>query len=139
MSVNGLTSEQIKARLMAVPKQPQHNPYPAGFLNERQAPAAVLIPLQRRKDGWHVIYIRRTEMPHDRHSGQVAFPGGRVEAEDADIVAAALREAKEEIDMAPQQVRVLGRLSDFITVTNYNVTPVVGGSALALSVPGTTR
>ncbi len=126
MSVDRLTIEQIEARLAALPLHPPEDHFPPGFLNQRQSPAAVLIPLQRREDGWHVVYIRRTEMPHDRHSGQVAFPGGRVEPGDADVVAAALREAHEEIDLAPEDVQVLGRLSGFLTVTNYSVTPVVG-------------
>lgn len=126
MTVDKLSTNDIRERLAALPASPPHNHYPPGFLSERQSPAAVLIPLQRREDGWHVVYIRRTEVPHDRHSGQVAFPGGRVEAGDANVLAAALREAHEEINLAPGDVQVLGRLNDFITVTNYSVTPVVG-------------
>ena len=60
------------------------------------------------------------------HSGQVAFPGGRSEPGDRSPEATALREAHEEIGLPPGEVHILGRLNDFITITNYAVTPVVG-------------
>ena len=75
---------------------------------------------------WHLLFIRRAEHPHDRHSGEVAFPGGRVDPLDPDLVATALREAEEEIGLAPDQVEVLGQLPAFHTVSGYRVTPVVG-------------
>lgn len=126
MSIDDLTQEDINRKLAALPAGlPQHH-YPPGLLSERQSPAAVLIPLQRRGEAWHVVYIRRTEVPHDRHSGQVAFPGGRMETGDADVLAAALRETQEEINLTPGDVQVLGQLNDFITVSDFKVTPVVG-------------
>lgn len=88
--------------------------------------AAVLAPLQRRDDGWHLLLIRRATREGDHHSGQVAFPGGRVEPEDPSLAAAALREAEEEIGLAPSNVEVLGQLPDYTTITNYLVTPVAG-------------
>ncbi len=89
-------------------------------------PAAVLLPLLRREGEWHLLYIRRSERKRDRHSGQVAFPGGRVEPEDRDIVHTALRETHEEVGIANEHVRLLGRLRPYHTITHYQVTPVVG-------------
>lgn len=87
--------------------------------------AAVLVPLVRKNAGWHFQFIRRATNQADRHSGQVAFPGGRQEPEDLSAEAAALREAEEEIGLPPTSVRVLGRLTDYRTISNYAVTPVV--------------
>lgn len=87
--------------------------------------AAVLIPMIDGKDGWELLYIRRTENVAE-HKGQVAFPGGAVDAEDETIEATALRETHEEIGLFPEQVQILGRLPDFYTITDYLVTPVVG-------------
>lgn len=89
-------------------------------------PASVLLPLIRQDRAWHLIFIRRAEHEQDRHSGEVAFPGGREEAGDADPVATALREAREEIGLDAGQVRVLGSMRPLRTVSNYLVTPVVG-------------
>jgi len=88
-------------------------------------PAAVLLPLFRRLETWHLLFIRRTEHTGDHHSGQVAFPGGQGEPVDADATATALREAQEEIGLAPEQVVPLGELRPLHTVSNYLVTPVV--------------
>jgi 8-oxo-dGTP pyrophosphatase MutT (NUDIX family) len=60
------------------------------------------------------------------HSGQVAFPGGRADPQDATPEETALREALEEIALRPQDVRVLGRLKQLRTITNYCITPIVG-------------
>ena len=60
------------------------------------------------------------------HSGQVSFPGGRVDAEDANPEATALREANEEIGLPAGSVELLGRLPDYRTGTGYRITPVVG-------------
>lgn len=92
---------------------------------DQAKPAAVLIPLFIQNDAWHVLFTRRNNnLPE--HSGQVAFPGGRVEENDHSSEETALRESYEEIGLCPQQVRILGRLNEFITITNYLVTPIVG-------------
>lgn len=73
------------------------------------------------------LFIRRISHAKDQHSGQLAFPGGRLEPDDDSIIACALREANEEINLAIDQVEVLGKLSPlYIPVSNYLVTPVVG-------------
>lgn len=99
--------------------------YPSELLPDAPIPAAVLIPFLRQKDGWHILYTRRNSTLAE-HSGQVAFPGGRSEPGDFGPEATALREAHEEIGLAPGKVRILGRLNNFTTITNYTVTPVVG-------------
>lgn len=88
--------------------------------------AAVLIPLAHYQQQWHVLFIRRARNDRDRHSGQVAFPGGRLELSDSSHEAAALRETHEEIGMNPSRVNILGRIDPYITVSDYQVTPVVG-------------
>ena len=60
-----------------------------------------------------------------KHAGQISFPGGRIEASDADPAAAAIREAHEEIGLAPQGVTVIGQLPDQIVLTGFRITPVV--------------
>ncbi len=86
----------------------------------------MLIPLLRQAGEWDVLFIRRTVNEHDHHGGQVAFPGGRCDPGDPDAEAAALREAFEETGIKPADVRILGRLRDILTITNYRVTPMVG-------------
>ena len=87
-------------------------------------PAAVLVPVTDRPEPG-VILTRRTETVR-RHAGQVAFPGGRIDPDDADAVAAALREAEEEIGLAREQVELVGTADSYRTITGYQVIPVVG-------------
>jgi 8-oxo-dGTP pyrophosphatase MutT (NUDIX family) len=87
--------------------------------------AAVLVPLVNRPQGLQVLLTQRSaDLPN--HPGQISFPGGRVEPDDASLAAAALREAAEEVGLPPAQVSVLGHLADYETVTGYRVTPIVG-------------
>ena len=88
-------------------------------------PAAVLVGLVNRPEGLQVLLTERSAHLPD-HPGQISFPGGRVEPEDADDAAAALREAHEEIGLTPALVEVLGELAAYETVTGYRVKPVVG-------------
>ena len=86
--------------------------------------AAVLVAITDRRDPG-LILTQRTETLR-RHAGQIAFPGGRVDAEDEDAVAAALREAHEEIALPPADVRVIGTADRYRTGTGYDITPVIG-------------
>ena len=88
--------------------------------------AAVLIPLVQHDGQWQILFIRRAHNEKDRHSGQVAFPGGRIEPGDTSAIAAALRETHEEIGVSHEYINVVGTIGSYITVSHYEVTPVVG-------------
>jgi 8-oxo-dGTP pyrophosphatase MutT (NUDIX family) len=87
--------------------------------------AAVLVPIVDRPEGATVLLTQRTKHLSN-HAGQVSFPGGRVEPTDSGPVEAALREAEEEIGLAPHFVEVVGRLDEYETGTGFHITPVVG-------------
>ena len=87
--------------------------------------AAVLVPVVARGEDLSVLFTRRTAHLRD-HSGQIAFPGGKIDPADASPAAAALREADEEIGLRPAAVRVLGYLDPYLSATGFLVIPVVG-------------
>lgn len=88
-------------------------------------PAAVLLAVWLRPEGAALLLTKRSShLKH--HPGQIAFPGGKVDATDASPEAAALRESHEEIGLAPDRVQVLGKLPIHETVTGFAVTPFVG-------------
>ena len=88
--------------------------------------AAVLVPLLPRPEGLHVLFTERSKELR-AHAGQISFPGGSVDPADADVRAAALREAYEEVGLQRQHVEVLGTIDDCPTfVTGYVITPIVG-------------
>jgi len=102
-----------------------------GTLAERadaRTPAAVLVPIvNRAEDAAGLTILLTVRAPHLKmHSGQVSFPGGRIDPQDANPEAAALREAREEVGLDPGRVELLGRLPDYLTGTGYRITPVVG-------------
>jgi 8-oxo-dGTP pyrophosphatase MutT (NUDIX family) len=94
-------------------------------LTEPITPAAVLVGLIERAAGITVLLTRRTDSLSS-HGGQISFPGGRVEQDDDAPVRTALREAEEEIGLAPARVEILGRLANYVVGTGYRITPVVG-------------
>lgn len=92
---------------------------------DTRIPAAVLVPLIEHAEGFTILFTQRTA-DLKAHGGQISFPGGRVEPGDTDAVAAALRESHEEIGLARDKVEVLGHLDPYVTVTGYEVIPIVG-------------
>ena len=111
-----LTPDEIATRLHQHPRR-------ASMLRGRRA--AVLVPLFERAGETCVLLTQRAASMR-KHAGQYAFPGGRRDEGDRDATATALREAEEEVGIAPGDVRVLGSLDDYITSSGYVVTPVVG-------------
>jgi 8-oxo-dGTP pyrophosphatase MutT (NUDIX family) len=102
----------------------------ADIIAKRQAAgkitqAAVLIPLLLNQDGLSVLLTQRTDHLHD-HAGQISFPGGRMDPVDLSPHDTALRESQEEIGLDPNAVEIIGNLPQYLTVSGYSVTPVVG-------------
>jgi len=87
-------------------------------------PAGVLVAIAETRLGAQV-YLTKRSSALKHHPGQIAFPGGKQDKGDPDVTAAALREAWEEIGLAPENVDVLGTLPSHETVTSFTVTPVV--------------
>ncbi len=123
-----LSEEDISQCLRnALERDPSSDGFSEVELNEetRLKCAAVLIPLVWYDEEWHLLFTRRTDTV-ESHKGQVSFPGGGCDEGETMPEQTALREAEEEIGVLPSEVRVLGRLSNLITVTYFRVTPVVG-------------
>lgn len=102
----------------------------ADIIAKRQAAgkitrAAVLIPLLLKEDGLSVLLTQRTNHLRD-HAGQISFPGGRMDPQDLSPDDTALRESQEEIGLDPTRVEIVGYLPEYLTVSGYSVTPVVG-------------
>ncbi|MEO0327345.1 MAG: CoA pyrophosphatase [Pseudomonadota bacterium] len=94
------------------------------IVEHAKKPAAVLIGLVEREEEAHVLLTKRTEALRS-HSGQIAFPGGKIDDDDASPEAAALREAQEEIGLDPTEVDILARLPDYHSGSGFKIHPVL--------------
>lgn len=131
------TKEHIRAALDSAPSTPEEDmhwlksapPDVAARVREtlptRRTPAAVLIPLVDRSTGMTVLLTQRASTLKD-HAGQISFPGGRIEPQDADAWHAALRESFEEIGLSAELVEFAGYLPDHVVISGFRVTPAVG-------------
>lgn len=134
--IDALTPAALRQRFVAPPTwQPEMLGDGKAFVAREPAHASVLVPLVMRDGGLQVLLTRRTDHLRD-HAGQISFPGGRAETDDADAIATALRETEEEVGLERAHVDVIGALPHYTTVTSYVVTPVVAlvrpGFTLAL-------
>lgn len=120
-----LTPVALRQRFETPPRwQPEVRQEPR-FADRPAAPAAVLVPLVQRPAGLSVLLTERSP-DLSTHSGQIAFPGGRVDTQDPDVVHAALRETQEEVGLQRRYIDVIGQLPTYTTGTRFIVTPVVG-------------
>jgi len=118
-----LQADALRARFTAPPVWQPEFLIEKKFMERLPLPAAVLLPIVLRPEPTVLLTLRT---PHlSTHSGQIAFPGGKVDAADADAVAAALREAQEEIGLEAHFVEVLGQLPVYVTGSAFHITPVV--------------
>lgn len=119
-----LNAQALRARFAMPPVWTPEVVREPRFSERPPADAAVLVPLVQRDDGLAVLLTQRTaHLP--THAGQIAFPGGKVDAQDSGVHAAALRETHEEVGLHPRHVEVIGQLPVYITGTGFHVTPVV--------------
>jgi 8-oxo-dGTP pyrophosphatase MutT (NUDIX family) len=124
-----MTAAELRARLTAIVAEPlpgevAHGDDVLEVLDRPPVPAAVLVPVVLGPTPGILLTKRNAHL--NQHAGQVSFPGGRIDTDDEDAEAAALREAEEEIALDRAQVEVLGRMSDYVTGTGYRITPVLG-------------
>jgi 8-oxo-dGTP pyrophosphatase MutT (NUDIX family) len=127
-------AERARARLYAAerlaPENAAHSDHAiAGMRPDPETlaaarPAAVLIPILARPEGATVLLTERATGLR-QHSGQIAFPGGKIDAADDGALGAALREAEEEIGLAASHVLPLGFLGPYFSTTGFRITPVV--------------
>jgi 8-oxo-dGTP pyrophosphatase MutT (NUDIX family) len=125
VAIDRLSASALRSRFRDPPNWSPEMRGDGRLLDDRKvAHAAVLIALVEHEDGLRVLLTRRTDHLRN-HPGQISFPGGRTDGDDAHAVATALREAEEEVGLDPAQVEVLGELPTYTTVTHFVVTPVV--------------
>jgi 8-oxo-dGTP pyrophosphatase MutT (NUDIX family) len=116
-------ADRLRAALDAPPDEPPLEGDLAELRGSVSTEAAILAAVTDREEPGIILTVRREHLR--THAGQIAFPGGRLDAGE-DAVTAALREAHEEVLLDPQLVEVVGTIDPYRTVTGYRVTPVVG-------------
>ena len=116
-------ADRLRAALISLPSEPLLVGDLPEVREKADVPAAVLVGITDRPDPGVILTVRRDDMR--THAGQVAFPGGRVDAGE-DALSAALREAHEELLLDPEAVDLAGAIEPYRTVTGYIVTPVIG-------------
>ena len=121
-SMNSLSPTQISERL-TIPSATTYD-LPESLKPSQFKKASVLIPFVRENDSWHILFIRRADSDRDRHSGQVAFVGGKAEATDSNEIETALRETHEEIGVDPADVTILGQLGPHYSISSFQITPI---------------
>jgi 8-oxo-dGTP pyrophosphatase MutT (NUDIX family) len=118
-----LRADALRRRFQSPPSWAPEIAVERRFSDRGPTRASVLVPLVQH-DEVTVLLTQRTDHLND-HPGQISFPGGRAEPEDADAIATALREAEEEVGLHARHIEVLGTLPTYTTGTGFVVTPVV--------------
>ena len=128
-AVFGLSSDALNLSLLrsALCPVPTHTVFvQEGEVSDNDlVPASVLFGIVLRENGPSVLLTQRTAHLKD-HAGQISFPGGRAEPQDASPADTALRETQEEIGLSPSHIEIFGYLPQYYTGTGFVVTPVVG-------------
>ena len=119
----GTSEAERPVAKMDLPLKLDHFVTPAAVARLRAA--AVLVPVIDHAAGATILLTRRAETLRN-HKGQISFPGGGRDDTDADLTAAALREAREEVGLPPALVEVVGYLDDYPVLSGFRITPVVG-------------
>ena len=117
------TAQALRTRFAQPPQWSPEYMSEKRFTTREPSDAAVLVPIVLREQPTVLLTVRSAKL--STHSGQVAFPGGKRDPQDVSAEATALREAHEEVGLAPKNVEVLGRLPVYVTGTAFNITPVV--------------
>jgi 8-oxo-dGTP pyrophosphatase MutT (NUDIX family) len=112
-------TEQFKRSLKSLQTHNAHIPQ-----NPLLKPSAVLIPVMQREDGLTILLTVRSAQLR-KHSGQIALPGGKIDLDDENAIATALREAEEEIGLPSANCQVIGALSQHETGTGFEITPIL--------------
>jgi 8-oxo-dGTP pyrophosphatase MutT (NUDIX family) len=124
-----LTEQQIHQRLFDLQSNPHFSNSETQaentFADRKIKCASVLMPLIHYENEWSLVFTRRTEQV-ESHKGQVSYPGGACEKGENQAEDTALREAWEELSIKREDVKILGKLKEVETISNFLVTPVVG-------------